>query len=214
MAALSLFAASLVLLQLGGFIQLDDTSGFGSDRWNLPLGLLALFLAAVALGVALSERTARRALGGAWAVLAVALVVLSLTDDGFRFVWGGDEGELVMFMVGLALGAAALLTPTLYVRRPAGDFVRDPEPPASGWARTVGYLCATVIAMYLAFHIGIRHFKSTQCVGTGGECDVAVLEGLLWVVVTFFLGIVAITANEWRLRRRRPRKVSLRNAAG
>lgn len=202
MAALTLFGAGLVLLAIGGFVQLDDTSGFGAQDWVLPLGLLALFVASASVGVALSQRAARRALGAAWALLDVVLIVLSSTDDGFRFVWGGDEGELVMFIVALGLGAAALLTPTLYVSRPAG--ARGTARGVSGWARAVGYLVALVVAVFLAFLAGARHFEVTNCVGAGGECDVAVLEGLLWAVVALVVGLVAIAVNEWRLRTARP----------
>lgn len=209
LAALSLFAASLVLLGLGGFIQLDDTSGFGYERWVMPLGAVAVLVASVALGVALSRRTATLALGAASGILVAALVVLAVVDDGFRFIWGGDEGELFLLVVVLALGAAALLTPSRYVSGSADG----PDGPAgprrrSGWARAVSYACVLGVAMFAAFAAGAAHFTATQCVGAGGECDVAALEGLLWTAAVLVLGVLAIAANEVRLRKHRRRPAS------
>lgn len=92
--ALALVMASLLTLYVGSFVQLDDASGLGGEDGVMPLGALAGLLASGALGVALSDRTARRGLGGSFAVLDVGILAEARANDGFRFVWGRDEGEL------------------------------------------------------------------------------------------------------------------------
>ncbi|WP_435747441.1 hypothetical protein [Nocardioides sp. SYSU DS0663] len=216
LASLGLLAASLGLLAAGGFVQLDDTSGFGSDQWDLTWGGPSAVAAAASLAIALVDRRARRSLGAALAVLDGVLVGLSLADDGFRFIWHAGEGELLYLQVGLGLVALALLTPQLLERPPADDRP-GATPTLSAWARAVAYLVALVIAVFAAFSAGTSHFTARNCGGPdfGGECDVAVLEGLLWVAVTAALGLLLIGAAErvrWR-RRQQERQRQLSDSA-
>lgn len=68
---------------------------------------------------------------------------------------------------------------------------RDPLPP---WFRTTLWLAALVVLALVGFLTGTAHFEVTQCRGAAstGECDVAVVEGLLWAV-----GGVALVAAAW-----------------
>lgn len=203
--SLALLIASLITLYAGGFIQFDDTSGFGYERWVMALGVVAGLLALSAVGVGLSDRRARRAVGGALAALDVVLAAETVRNDGFRFIWGGDEGESFFFQVALGLAALILLTPTFVSARPTTD-----ETPRAGrsltpWARFSIYLSALTLGIFVAFFLGIAHFEATQCSGPGGgECDVAVVEGFFWAGGAFVLGVVAVVLAEvHRYRKRR-----------
>ncbi|WP_182525284.1 hypothetical protein [Nocardioides dongkuii] len=204
--SLALLVLSLAVLHGGGFIRFDDTSGSGSDRWNLPLGVVAGLVALCSLGVGISDRTARRTLGGALAVLDALLVLLATVDDGFRFIWAGDEGELFLLQVGLGIAALFLLTPTFVSSE---DDAIDGAPHSagrlSGGARAAIYVSALVLTMLMAYVAGTTHFETTQCgPDVDGECDVAALEGLLWAGAALVLGVVAIVLAEVaRARRRR-----------
>lgn len=119
-AALLLLDLSILTLVLGHFVQLHDTSGFGSDEWNLPLGALAAALGVAAVVVAAPDRRARRALGIALLAGVAVLVLLQLTVDGFRFVWGSGEFELgalevLLVCVGLVLVATGAPRPSAAV---------------------------------------------------------------------------------------------------
>ncbi|GAW48279.1 MULTISPECIES: hypothetical protein [unclassified Nocardioides] len=184
LACLGLLVLSLVVLGLGGFIQLDDTSGSGSDRWNLPLGYLALVLAACAVPLALPTRAARRALGASLLGLAVVIAVLGWSVDGFRFVYGSHEGELNLLVVVVVLVGVALAAPIRF-------FVYG-----------VVVLAATV-ASFLA---GAARYATSNCDDPdwGAECDLAGLEGLLWAGVALVLGaavIIALEVRRWRSQR-------------
>lgn len=83
--ALLMLDLSLVVLWLGGYIQF----GASSDRDEvLLLGFIGLALAGGSALVAWPDPKARRVLGFSLLVLAVAVVVLTLTVDGFKFVVG------------------------------------------------------------------------------------------------------------------------------
>lgn len=198
--AASLLAASLLALVFGRFIQFDDTSGFGHQRWIVPLGPLAGVLAVAAVLVALRDRVARRGMGAALAVVDVALVVLSLTDDGFRFVWERDSGELVRLEVLLALLAILLLAPAYRSRaQPAAGSRRR----LTGWARATGYASALVVGMYVAFGLGSDHFESVHCSGPGwdGDCDTSSIEGLVWAGGVLLVGLTLVVVVELIRRR-------------
>jgi hypothetical protein len=195
--AIGLLAAALVLLGLGGFVQLDDTSGFGDQQWNLPLGLLAglLGIAGIVAG-AIGESWERRTTGWAVATIAVCVLAVDAVTPGFRFVWGESEGEGAMLQVGLVLTAAALLLPG----RGRSDGRRRV---ATGtWA--TAWLLGLAVAVPVAFVAGMGHFEATQCSGAGfdGECDVAALEGLLWAGGAAVLGVLAWVADGVRRSRR------------
>lgn len=207
---LGLFVASLLALHAGGFILFDDRSGFGTDTSG-PLLVLAVLLAGGSLRTGLPEPTARRALGGALALLDAAIVTIGASDDGFRFFWTTYEGELLQFEVVLGLVALVLLAPSYLTRSGSAMAAAGPdsgvhdEPHLSTWARASLYLCALAGALFAAFVIGTAHFEATQCSGPdfGGECDLAGLEGLLWSSGALVLGVVAIIVNEVVLARRR-----------
>ena len=204
--SLALLVVSLVVLYAGRFIQFDDTSGFGSDRWVMPLGLVAGLLALCAVGVGISDRTARRALGGALAILDALLILLATMNDGFRFIWGGDEGALFFLQIMLGLAALFLLTPAFLSSKEATNEAPRPARSLSAWARFTIYVSALVLAMFVAFFAGTSHFETTQCSGPGfgGECDLAGLEGLLWAGIALVLGVIAIAIAEVaRARRQR-----------
>jgi len=194
--ALGLLAAALLLLAVGGFVRFGDTSGFGSDQ-VLGLGVLAGCLALGGVLVSLVQRTARRTVGAALAAITVALVV-GRFDEGFRFVWASDEGELLLFTVGLGLLSLALLMPNPSVQDPGG------RPRLSAWARASAYLVVLVVATVTAFNAGVRHFERTECVGSDGDCDLGFLTGPLWAGITVLLLLAAVTVVEliaWRRRR-------------
>ena len=204
--SLALLTASLITLYAGRFVQFDDTSGFGSDRWVMPLGLVAGLLALCAVGVGLSDRTSRRALGAALAILDALLVLQATLNDGFRFIWGSDEGELLYLQVTLGLAALFLLTPAFLSSREPTNETPHPARSLSAWTRFAICVSALVLAMFVAFFAGAAHFETTQCSGPGfdGECDLAGLEGLLWTGIAFVLGMIAIVIAEVaRARRQR-----------
>ena len=188
--ALLLFDAALVVLFVGRFIQFNDTSGFGGDGAILALGALALALAASAVVVAVSESLARRGLGLSIAVLDVLLVVGAVADEGFRFIWGDDEGELFLLQVVLGLVALVLLVPRFVVTEPSRAGML-PQRRLSGWARAAGYVVAIVIAAFVAFDAGMRHFESTEC-SRGDECDLGFLTAFVWSAIA--IGVVVVVA--------------------
>jgi hypothetical protein len=197
--AVGLLTLSLALLYAGRFVQFDDTSGGGSDEWVMPLGLLAGLVAAMSVRVALADAAARRLLGAAMVVVDASLIWQAATNDGFRFIWASDEGELFIFQVLLAL-TGLILTATA-VRRPVSGRMTDV---AGG--RVVAYLGAAVLISITAFFVGTAHFDRTNCSGPDfdGECDLAPLEGLMWAAAAIVLVIVtAVVLEVVRLRRRR-----------
>ncbi|KQY51577.1 hypothetical protein [Nocardioides sp. Root140] len=210
----AMLVASLAVLALGGFVQFDDVAESGSERWIMPLGAVAAVLAVVALRVACRHTASRRTFGAALAVIDGALVVLTFTLEGFRFIWHGTEGELFLFEVALGLVALWMLTPTFEVGR--SDPMRDGRSPApqvttqvSPWVRVSAYATGLVLAICLAFMMGAAHFEATQCSDPGfdGECDLAGLEGLAWSVLTLIVVSSGIVVAEVL----RARRVSARS---
>ena len=205
--ALGLLVVSFILLAVGGFIRFDAMGSSGAEV--LPLGYAAAAAALASVLVAVTERAARRALGVALLGLTLALVVAARLDDGFRFVFGGSEGELFYLQVVVTLIALVLLTPRLYETPPThqgrNQNRASQRRTMTGPARAVGYLCCGVALTFVAFSAGAAHVEASRCSGPDfdGECDVAVLEGLLWSGVAIVLSVVAVTVIEVRRSRRR-----------
>lgn len=212
-ATVSLFVAAIVALYVGDFIMFHETSGAGGDE-RLLLAVVALLLVLAALAVAVTDRTARRALGVASASLTTALVVASMANDGFRFIWAAGEGELFYLEVTLGLAATVLVTPRFFVRSQEGESAAS-TPTLTPWARAVAYLIGLIVVLLVAFSAGIAHYEDTHCVGGDGECDVAFVEGLLWAAMPLVLSVAAITTTEVvRAKRRRRRRQPMQAAPG
>jgi len=107
--SLLLLVVALGLLFAGGFVQFDDTSGFGSERWILLLGGLACVAALVSVVAAWPDPKARLWLGIALAVLTGLLVWGSISNDGFRFIYHRSEGELALLELAIGLVAFVLI---------------------------------------------------------------------------------------------------------
>jgi hypothetical protein len=198
--ALGLLALGIVLLAVGGFVRFRDYSGFGSDQWIRPLGFLAALLALAGIGVACVTAQSRRWLGGALLVLDLFLIWQSATNDGFRFVWNHDEGELFLLQVLLGLVGLVLIATGLQpFKRPA---------PGSGrWlVRAAAYACGAAVATYLAVNAGVQHYDTTSCTDPGADCDLSGLEGMVWGLVALGVSAVVVVVIEvalWVVRRRR-----------
>ncbi|MEJ7706148.1 MAG: hypothetical protein WKF82_02045 [Nocardioidaceae bacterium] len=195
--ALGLLAGSLALLYVGRFIQFDDYSGFGSYEAVMPLGILAGPAATVSVIVATAERMARRLFGGALIVLDAVVVWQATTNDGFRFIWVHGEGELFYFQIGLGMTALVLMTPTFFKTSELTGSGRATRM-LSGWARVLAYLGVSMLVAFSAFFLGAAHFESTECSGPdfGGECDVALIEGLVWAAAAIVVMTVAVVIME------------------
>ena len=186
-AALLLLDLSILTLVLGHFVQLHDTSGFGSDEWSLPLGALAAALGIASLVVATPDRRARRALGIALLAGVAVLVLLQLTVDGFRFVWGSGEFELgalevLLVCVGLVLVATGAPRPSAAVLPAVA------EQPSVPWTvRALLYLAATVALVFVAGMVGAT-YGDGQCTGDGDDC----LAAPVWSLVFALGGVVAM----------------------
>jgi len=202
LGAVGFGVVALVLLWVGEFIQFDDTSGFGGDKWEMPYGAAAALASVVGLGIALSAYPARRAYGLLLGVVDVALVAGVMIADGFRFVWSEDEGELFLFLCALTVVAVTLSLPR-FARSPESGEAGSPR--LTGWARAAAYVLGLPILVFVAFGAGARHFEETEC-GGGGECDIAALSGLVWSTATLVLGLVAILVLEIVIRVRARRR--------
>jgi hypothetical protein len=205
LAASGLLGGSLALLYVGHFIEFDDLSGSGSQEWVMPVGLLAGLAAIGSCIVATTQPTVRRLLGGAIAALDAWLIWQAATNDGFRFIWGGDEGDLVLFQIGLGMTALVLMTPRFLVIAESTGSTRS-APVLSGQARALSYLGLSLLVVFSAFVLGMAHFESTQCSGPefDGECDLAGLEGMVWGMAALVCTAVVIAILEViRLRRGR-----------
>jgi zinc transporter ZupT len=181
----------LVLLAAGRFVQFDDTSGFGSDQWIFPLGLLAPVPAIAAVVVAWRHPKARVWLGIALAVLAGFLVWQMTANSGFRFIWSRDEGELAQLTIALGL-VAALLVATGVQKR---------------WLiRAAVYLCGCAVLVLIAVVAGTAYYDATDCESQDSDC-LSLLGGMVWGVVSLPIAAVAIVVIEvvlWRRRNRQP----------
>lgn len=213
--SLGLFVASLALLGVGGFVQFDDTSGLGSYQWNLPLGALAAVLGVAGIGVASVSAKARLWLGGALGLLDVFLIWQSTTNDGFRFVWDRNEGQLFLFQVALGLVALVLIATGLQPSpREAKAGTGEAKAGAGRWlVRVAAYLCGMALAAYFGFFIGADQYADRYCTQVGA-CDADDLRGLVWGVngslIALGVCLVLIVAVELvlRSRRKQQRKVS------
>ncbi|MEV6414879.1 hypothetical protein [Kribbella sp. NPDC051718] len=196
---LGLLGLGIVLLGVGGFVRFHDSSGSGSDRWILPLGFLAALLAAGGVGIAFVSTQSRRWVGGALVLLDVVLVWQSAVNDGFRFIWMADEGELILLEI--AIGLLGLVLLALSIQLPA------PVAGGSNWlVRGALYLSSVVAAVIIGFFIGVRGYEAKYC-GVGEGCDPDDLTGLGWGVtgslIALAVGVVAIVVAEVVLRQQR-----------
>jgi hypothetical protein len=202
--ALGLLALGIVLLGVGGFVRFHDYSGSGGDQWIRPLGFLAAVLAVAGVGVAAVSTQSRRWFGGTLLVLDLVLVWQSTTNEGFRFVWNHDEGELFMLQVALGLVAFVLLATGLQPSRWS-----NAKTGAGRWlVRGAIYACATAVVVYVALDAGGDHYHSVVC--TNEDCDLGGLYALEWGTAALGSCLVAILVVELvlfgvRRRQRRPR---------
>jgi hypothetical protein len=201
--ALGALALGIVLLGVGGFVRFHDNSGNGSDQWILPLGFLAAVVAVAGAGIALVTAQSRRWFGGALVLLDVVLVWQSASNDAFRFIWMADEGELFLLEVAIGLIGLVLLAMSIQPSRPAA------EAGGGHWlVRAALYLSGVVVAVIVAFFIGVSWYEEKNCRQVAA-CDDDDLSGLVWGVsgslIALAVGVVLIVVTE--LVRRRQRKV-------
>ncbi|TCC37585.1 hypothetical protein [Kribbella speibonae] len=197
--SLALFAVGLGLLVVGGFVQFNDTSGFGSDRWIYPLGLLAVVPAVAAVVVAWPEPRARLSLGIVLGVLTVAMIWQDIANDGFRFVWNQNEGELQQLELVLFVLAFVLLT-TAGARLGGGRWL----------VRAAAYLVGTVVVTLVVTVIGMVYYGETACADDAEEC-LAPLAGIFWgaaAVVACLVAVLVIELILWTRRRRKAAEVT------
>lgn len=73
---------------------------------------------------------------------------------------------------------------------------------STGWALL--WVAGLVVLPVVAFQLGVERFHRANCSAPGfdGECDLGVLEGLVWAVATV-LAYCALTLVVAWLRRRR-----------
>jgi hypothetical protein len=201
--AVVLLAAAVGALAIGHFIQFDDTSGFGDEQWTLGWGMLAVPLVAASIFVAARGARARLVLAIAIIVLDVGVVSLAIVDDGFRFVWKGDEGELFMLEVVLAVIAVLLLAAGAITRRigDADDEGGDARPSSLGNdllasvpRRVVAGLLALGYAVAAAFWIVDVDLWMASMLGIGLACGWAAtrardmrLQVVLWLLAAAFV---------------------------
>ena len=193
-ASLACLVAGVGLLFAGRFVQFDDFSGFGSERWIFPFGILALILAVAAVVIAWADPRTRLWLGIALAILLALLVWQHAVNDGFRFIWTSDEGELAQLEVVVALVAVVLMT-TAGAALGGGRWL----------VRAAAYLCGSVALVFVAFLAGLTYYDATVCKGNDGDC-LAPLGGMVWGLVAIPVCLVAIVVIElvlWRRTKRR-----------
>ncbi|WP_370250660.1 hypothetical protein [Nocardioides sp.] len=195
-----LLAAGVAALGAGRFIQFDDDSGFGSDRWIMPWAAVVAVLAGAALVVGLSHPVARRRLGMAVAALAAVTILLAWQVEGFRFVFKGGEGELNMLLAALALTALWLLPRTYLVRSPGRDG-RTHRRPGAG-TRLAVYGSLLVAAPVVMFFVGAGIAERGCDVEVDG-CGLPLLEGLIWALAAAAVVVVAGVVSEVVLASRR-----------
>ena len=119
----------------------------------------------------------------------------------FRFVWAADEGELLMFQVGLGVVALALIATGLQPPRKSDG--------AGGrWlVRAVIYLAATLVTAYVVFLIGTDYYQRTDCPDLETDC-LAPIGGFIWGLMSIPVCLVAVLVIEVVLRNRRRQRVS------
>ncbi|WP_132210493.1 hypothetical protein [Kribbella steppae] len=192
-----LLAMSLVLLAVGGFVQFDDFSGDGSNEWNLPLGAIAVVGPIGAVLVAWKDAKARVWLGVALGVLFGFLLWQKIANDGFRFIWHQDEGELAQLTVVVVLVAAVLV---------ATGVQSKSEPAAGRWlVRAAIYLCGCAVLVLVAVVAGTAYYNATDCENADPDC-LSLLGGMAWGVFSLPVAAVAIVVIEVVLQRGRKRR--------
>jgi hypothetical protein len=109
LVAVGLLALAVLVLYGGGWVLFDDTSGFGGSEGSFAVAALAVLVAAGAAVVAAPERKSRQLLDLSLAAVDLLVLGFAVTDDGLRSLFEGDEGELFLLVVGLAVIAVTLL---------------------------------------------------------------------------------------------------------
>jgi hypothetical protein len=200
--ASGLLLGALAAMWMGRFITLDDRSGTGSEDDILPFAYLAGLLAIAGVIVALPEPRTRRRVGRFLLALTVVLFTSSHVFPGFRFGWGGDEGELFLFEVLLVLVGLTMARPPLRPPLPGETRRRS-----SFWRRLPVYLAVTLALMVVAFVAGLTYYDNTECGTTdyGGECDLGGLWGLILSAATLLVSVTTVVVIELVLLARRVR---------
>ncbi|NEA37255.1 hypothetical protein [Streptomyces sp. SID13031] len=212
-ASLGLLVVGIAVLGTGRFVRLGKTVGYESDARILPLGFIAVVLAIAAIGVAVRDRTARLWLGGAFAVLDAVLIWQSITNVYFRFGWGGDEGEMLIFEVGLGLLALLLFATAFQPAQQNGVGGRAEgggKVGAGRWlVRTVLYLAGIALAVIVGFFNGVGLYDMKRC-SYVDACADDDLGGLVWGVSGSLIGVgvslVLVVVLELVLQNRRQRQ--------
>lgn len=192
--SLGLLVVALGLLAAGSFVQFDDTSGFGSSQWKLPLGVLAAVGAIAAVVVAWPEPKARLWLGIALGVVAGLVIWQDAVNDGFRFVWNQSEGELREFELALVMLVVVLLT-TAGAALGGGRWL----------LRLAAYVVGTAVLSVVVTLVAAATYEARQCAGRDEDC-LAALGGLLWGAGTVAVCLVAVVVIESILWAKRVRK--------
>ena len=206
-----LLVVALGLLFAGGFVQFDDTSGFGDEQWILPLGGLAFVPALASAVAAWPDPKARLWLGIALAVLTALLVWGSISNDGFRFIWNRSEGELALFEFATGVVAFVLIANGVQPA-PASETAAEPsaaQPGAGRWlVRTAAYLCGTIVVVLVAIAAGADYYTRTEC-PEEGDC-LAPIAGFVWGVLAVpACGLVVLVIEIVLSRRRRRRTAEI-----
>jgi hypothetical protein len=203
-----LLVGALAAMWIGRFITLDDRSGPAYEDDILGFAYLAALMAIAGVCVAWSVPRVRRRAG--WFLLAVAITLFTASRilPGFRFGWGGDEGELFEFEVLLLLVGLTMARPPLRPPLPGETRRRS-----SFWRRLPVYLAVTLALMVVAFFAGVTYYDNNECstADYGGECDLGGLWGLILSAATLLLSILTALVTEIvvgirGLRRRRARR--------
>jgi cytochrome c oxidase assembly factor CtaG len=143
-------------------------------------------------------RAVRLWLGIVLAVLC-AWLAWHVGNERFRFVWMGDEGEFLVFVVVLGLLAAVLIATGIQPPRSAGDARSG----AGRWlVRGAAYLCACVALMLVALWAGTAYYDTTDCPTSDADC-LSLLGGMVWAVIAVPVTAVVVVVIELVLRRRR-----------
>ncbi|MEU4294271.1 hypothetical protein AB0E63_39140 [Kribbella sp. NPDC026596] len=139
-------------------------------------------------------RAVRLWLGVAFAVLC-GWLAWHVGNELFRFIWMGDEGEFLVFVVILGLLAAVLIATAI-----------QPSPPSEGsgrWlVRAAVYLCGCAALMLVALWAGTAYYDATDCPTGDADC-LSLLGGMVWAVISVPVSVVVIVVIELVLRRRR-----------
>jgi len=170
--------------------------------------------AVAAVVVAWPEPRARLSLGIVLGALTVLMIWQDIANEGFRFVWNEDEGELVIleFITGLV---AFVLIANGVQPAPSGDTAigtaggtAAAQPGAGRWlVRTAVYLCGTTVVVLAAFGVGADYYARTECPEDGGDC-LAPLGGVVWGALAVPACGIAVLVIEIVLSRRRRRKAA------